>query len=262
MAWPPPDGSCWCRRRRVRTTGTGRDSFLARRLTYVEGVRHVVDRNDGSLGLSADQVLTTTRAVRKRLDLARPIPRSLIEECVEIAVQAPSGRNRQQWDFVFVEERKQRSAVADIWRQGLASGLGIPSGPGPTRLDFRSPEWGRIADSLRYLTEHLHQVPILLIPCLRVGSRDELTSVRAQAGQWGSVMPAFWSFMLAARDRGLGTAWTTSHLSYEREMADLLALPYDTVVQAALTPVAFTVGTDFRPGPRAEADHFIHWDRW
>ena len=216
----------------------------------------------GRLGLTADEVLTTTRAVRKRLDLTRPVPRALVEECTRIAVQAPSGRNRQQWDFVCVEDRDQRAAVADVWRRGMASGLGIRSGPGPTRLPFDSPQWTRIAGTLQHLARHLHEVPLLLIPCLRVADRDELSTIRGQAGQWGSVLPAFWSFMLAARERGLGTAWTTSHLSYEQEMADLLSLPYDTVVQTALTPVAFTIGTDFRPGPRADPSGFLHWDRW
>ncbi|MFF4875208.1 MULTISPECIES: nitroreductase family protein [unclassified Micromonospora] len=218
----------------------------------------------GTLGLSADEVLTTTRAVRKRLDLRRPVPRHVIEECLRIALQAPSGRNRQRWDFIFVQDQRTRAAVADLWRRGLmapppASGT---AGPAFSRMNFASTEWSRIAGSLQHLAEHLHEVPLLLVPCLRVESRAELDSVRGQAGAWGSVIPAFWSFMLAARERGLGTAWTTSHLSYEREMADLLGIPYDTVVQVALTPVAYTLGTDFKPGPRAEAESFAHWDRW
>lgn len=215
------------------------------------------------LGLSADEVLTTTRAVRKRLDLSRSVPRAVIEDCVRVALQAPSGRNRQRWDFVFVEDPRTRSAVADLWRRGLMVPPHPPArGPEPSRMDFASAEWGRISSSLGHLAEHLHEVPVLLIPCLRVGDRSELETVRGQAGAWGSVVPAFWSFMLAARERGLGTAWTTSHLSYEREMAELLGIPYDTVVQVALTPVAYTIGTDFREGPRADADGFAHWDRW
>ena len=216
-----------------------------------------------SLGLSADEVLTTTRAVRKRLDLQRPVPREVIEDCVRVAVQAPSGRNRQPFDFVFIEDPDTRAAVAQLWRRGLVSPVGSgATGPEPTRMSFDSDEWHRIANSLDRLAQHLHEVPVLLIPCLRVGDRAELQTIRGQAGAWGSVMPAFWSFMLAARERGLGTAWTTAHLSYEREMAELLGIPFDTVVQAALTPVAYTVGTDFRPGPRADHGAFSHWDRW
>lgn len=215
------------------------------------------------VGLTADEVLTTTRAVRKRLDLNRPVPREVIEECIRIAVQAPSGRNRQQWDFVFVTDRAQRVAVADVWRRGLmapyVAGRGLPA---PTRMSFQSAEWKRIASSLDYLVDRLEDVPVLLVPCLRVGDRTELDHTRGQAGGWGSVLPAFWSFMLAARERGLGTAWTTCHLTYEQKMADVLGIDYDTVVQAALTPVAYTVGTTFKPGPRADHRSFIHWNRW
>lgn len=216
------------------------------------------------LGLSADQVLTTTRAVRKRLDLSRPVPRDVVEDCLRIALQAPSGRNRQRWDFVFVEDRQTRKAVAQLWLEGLMTPPPASGGSGSafSRMSFGAPGWGRITDSLRHLAGHLHEVPLLLIPCLRVESRAELESVRGQAGAWGSVLPAFWSFMLAARERGLGTAWTTNHLSYEREMAALLGIPYATVVQVALTPVAYTLGTDFKPGPRARAEDFAHWDRW
>lgn len=213
----------------------------------------------GQLGLTADEVLTTTRAVRKRLDLRRPVPRQVLEDCVQIATQAPSGRNRQQWDFVFVTNPGLRHAVSAIWRRGLRAEFDSGSG---SRMSFDSGQWRNIASSLRHLDEHLHETPVLLIPCLRVDSRDEFGSVRGQAGNWGSVIPAVWSFMLAARERGLGTAWTTCHLSYEQDMADLLGLPFSTVVQVALTPVAYTIGTSFRPAPRADRREFIHWDHW
>ncbi len=79
---------------------------------------------------------------------------------------------------------------------------------------------------------------------------------------WGSIAPAAWSFMLAARARGLGTAWTSLHLFFEEEAAELLGIPYDEVMQAALIPVAHTIGTDFRPGARNPLDSFVAWDRW
>jgi len=215
------------------------------------------------LGLDADGVLTTTRAVRKRLDLDRPVPRRLIEDCVRIATQAPSGRNRQRWDFVVVDEPALRSRVADVWRRGLltpAPGAGSPHEASRASPDGR--QWARIAESLDHLASRLHEAPALLIPCVRVTSRAELDTVRGQAGAWGSVLPAVWSFMLAGRERGLGTAWTTCHLSYEEDMADLLGIDFDHVVQAALTPVAFTKGTRFRAGPRADHREFIHWNRF
>lgn len=219
-----------------------------------------------TLGLSADEVLTTTRAVRKRLDLERPVTREVVDDCVRIAMQAPSGRNRQHWDFVFVTDPTLKRDVATIWRRGLDAPWPPPdleiSGPRVSRDHLGSASWSRVQESLDHLVEHLHEVPVLLIPCLRQDDRRELETVRGQAGGWGSAIPAFWSFMLAARERGLGTAWTTCHLSYEREMADLLGIPFDTVIQVGLSPVAYTVGTDFKPGPRADRDSFTHWDRW
>ncbi|WNG85392.1 nitroreductase family protein [Mycobacterium sp. ITM-2016-00317] len=215
------------------------------------------------LGLDADDVLTTTRAVRKRLDLHRPVPRELVVDCVRIATQAPSGRNRQRWDFVLIDDPKQRAAIADIWRRGLLTGVpGTGGSYDASRRPTSGHSWRRIAASLDHLATHLHEAPMLLIPCVRVDSRRELTTVRGQAGAWGSVLPAVWSFMLAARERGLGTAWTTSHLSYELEAAELLGIDAEHVVQAALTPVAFTRGTQFRPGPRADHREFIHWNTW
>ena len=77
-----------------------------------------------------------------------------------------------------------------------------------------------------------------------------------------SIVPATWSFMLAARARGLGTCWTTFHLAHEREAAELLGIPYEAATQAALIPVAYTKGTDFKPGPRKPLGEVIHWDRW
>lgn len=219
-------------------------------------------RPSWNLGLTADEVLTTTRAVRLRLDASRPVEQDVIEDCMRVAIQAPSGRNRQQWDFIFVRDASLRAEVADIWRRGLVSGYGATSGPVPTRMELGSQEWNRIASSLDHLATHLHEVPLLLIPCLRVSDRSILDDIRGQAGNWGSVLPAFWSFMLAARERGLGTAWTTAHLSYEKEMAELLDIRFDTVVQGGLTPVAYTLGTTFKPGPRADARDFTHWDRW
>lgn len=211
-----------------------------------------------NLGLSADEVLTTTRAVRKRLDFERPVGREVIQNCVSIARQAPSGRNRQRWDFVFVEDHQRKKAVADLWLRGLRAGQ---TGGAVTR-DASTTGWHRIASSLDDLASRIHAAPWLLIPCVRVDSRAELADVRGQAGAWGSVLPAVWSFMLAARERGLGTAWTTAHLTFEREVAEVIGIPYDTVVQAALTPVAYTVGTNFLPARRAPTHDFIHWDMW
>ena len=214
-----------------------------------------------TLGLGADDVLTTTRAVRRRLDVSRPVPREVIADCVRIATQAPSGRNRQRWDFVIVDDPAQRAKVADVWRKGLLTPTGVAPTAG-SRMRLAGDQWNRIAHSVDQLATIIDHVPALLIAGVRVDGRDELATVRGQAGAWGSVLPALWSFMLAARERGVGTAWTTCHLSYEQEMAELLGIPYDRVVQAALTPVAYTVGTSFRSAQRADPAGFIHWNAW
>lgn len=186
--------------------------------------------------------------------------RALIEECLRLATQAPTGRNRQRWDFVLVTDPAKRAALADLYRLGLTRPRQQVVRDGVDRGD---PGRGRrIAASAQYLFDHLHEVPVLLVPCIRVQGRHENASHVGQANTWGSVLPAVWQFMLAARSRGLGTAWTTPHLHYEREAAELLSIPYETVLQAALIPVAHTLGTDFRPGPRTDVDEIAHWDGW
>ncbi len=214
-----------------------------------------------TLDLGADEVLSTTRAVRRRLDLARPVERELLEQCTALAQQAPSGRNRQRWDFVFVTDAGRRGELARLWRLGLTHPTG-PDDTGPSREDPSAPGWRAIAGSLGHLVDVIDRVPVLMVPCLRIGDRRELDDPVLRAGAFGSVLPAAWSFMLAARNRGLGTVWTTPHLHYEREAAEVLGLPHDRVLQTALIPVAHTVGTDFRPGRRVPAAEVMHWDAW
>src|SRR5579883_1677612 len=118
----------------------------------------------------------------------------------------------------------------------------------------------KVRESSDYLADHMQDAPVLLVPCMM--GRVDGKSSREQAGFWGSILPAVWSFMLAARERGLGTAWTTIHLFYEQEAAEVLGIPYEQVTQAALIPVAYTLGTDFKPAPRKPLDAILHFDRW
>jgi len=209
------------------------------------------------LPLSADEVLMTTRAVRKRLDLSRPVEREVLEECLEIAQQAPTGSNRQGWGFVVVTDPQKRAALADVYRKSWEpysrSRSVVPDGVDPATID-------RVRDSAGYLADHFHEVPVHVIPVIH--GRTDNASIVGQAGVWGSILPAAWSFMLAARARGLGTAWTTLHLRYEEEAAQILGIPYAEVMQAALIPVAYTLGTDFKPAPRTSLDSIVHWDQW
>ncbi|MBD0676098.1 nitroreductase family protein [Streptomyces sp. CBMA156] len=214
------------------------------------------------LALSIDELLTTTRAVRKRLDLTRPVERELIEECLALATQAPTGRNRQRWDFMIVTDPSKRAAIADLYRLGLVRPRQQVVGTGVDRTTGDQLRRLRLAESAQHLFDHLHEVPVLVIPCVRIEGRHEVDSFVGQANTWGSIIPATWQFMLAARSRGLGTAWTTPHLHYEREAAQILGIPYETVLQAALIPLAHTIGTDFRPGPRVGTEQIAHWDAW
>ena len=214
-----------------------------------------------TLPLSSDELLTTTRSVRKRLDLTRPVEREVIEECLRIAQQAPSASNLQNWHFVVVTDPQERAALADLYRQGWqayrARGTGAPSAyPTPQRAEIQS----RVRASADYLVEHLREVPVHVIPCLK-GRYDNVPTAN-QAAQWGTIMPATWSFMLAARARGLGTVWTTFHLAHEKEAAEILGIPYAEVTQVALIPVAYTKGTDFKPAPREPLETMVHWNRW
>jgi nitroreductase len=222
-----------------------------------------VHREDGgvkTLELSPDELLTTTRTVRKRLDFSRPVPMDVIRECLEIALQAPSGSNRQDWQWVVIIDADKRAAVGDYYRRAVERYLASDASAGKQFADDpdRAPVQRRVGDSVAHLGEHMGEAPVLLIPCLRV--KGGLPSGN-QAGLWGSLLPAVWSYCLAARARGLGTAWTTLHLIYEREVAELLGLPED-VYQAALLPTAYYSGDTFKPAPRQPLDEVLHVDGW
>jgi nitroreductase len=211
--------------------------------------------------LTPDQLLTTTRSVRRRLDLTRPVPLELVRECLEIALQAPSGSNRQGWHFVVVTDAEQRRAIGELYRRAVAGYLDSPGSAARLFADDpdRAPVQQRVGASVAHLGEHMGEVPVLVLPCLRTGS--ERLPAGNQAGLWGSLLPAAWSYMLAARTRGLGTAWTTLHLTYEREVAQVLGLPPE-VHQGALIPTAWYTGETFRPARRVPLDEVLHLDRW
>jgi nitroreductase len=213
-----------------------------------------------TLNLTPDELLTTTRTVRKRLDLTRPVPMELVRECLEIALQAPSGSNRQGWEWVVVTDQDQRSAIGDLY--GRAVEQYLDSRGSAVRLFSDDPDRAqvqqRVGSSVAWLGEHMGEAPVLLLPCIHVGRG---LGDGNQAGLWGSLLPAVWSYMLAARARGLGTAWTTLHLTYEDEVASILGLP-DDVRQSALVPTAYFTGETFKPAPRAPLDDVLHLDRW
>jgi nitroreductase len=213
-----------------------------------------------TLPLTPDELLTTTRSVRRRLDLARPVPLELVRECIRIALQAPSGSNRQAWHWLVVTDQEQRRRIGEFYQRAVHRYVNSPASA--ARLFADDPERAavqqRIGVSVAWLGERMGQVPVLVIPCLYTGR--PLPSGN-QAGLWGSLLPAAWSYMLAARARRLGSAWTTLHLQYEREIAQLLELP-DGVHQGVLIPTAYYTGETFRPAPREPVEEVLHRGRW
>jgi len=202
-----------------------------------------------------DELLATTRAVRKRLDLDKPVPREIIDECLELAVQAPTGSNSQTWRWMVVDDAEKRAALADLYRKGaegyLSQAASQSEGDAQTM---------RVYSSAMYLMEHLAEVPVHLIPCVE-GRPPEGTPMVMLGGLFGSIFPAVWSFQLALRARGLGSALTTLHLLHEKEAAEILGIP-DNVMQVALLPVAYTKGTDFKRADRPPVANITHWNTW
>lgn len=202
---------------------------------------------------SVDELLTTTRAVRKRLDLTRPVSREVILECLQVAMQAPTASNAQDWRWLIITDADKRAAIAEIYR---SIGVEYLAHVAATEED---PQTQRVYRSALGLTDTLAEVPVHVIPCLQ--RRFDGNDLLIASSAWASIIPAGWSFLLALRSRGLGSVWTTMHLAKEKEVAELLGIP-DSVTQAALFPVAYTLGTDFRPAARPPAETVTYWDTW
>ena len=202
---------------------------------------------------SVDELLSTTRAVRKRLDLSRPVEREVILDCLRLAIQAPTASNSQDWRWLVVTDADKRAAIAEIYNSVGAEYLAQKAN---TEKD---PQARRVYESATALTSTLADVPVHVIPCIE--KRVDGLPLVAAASAWASIIPAAWSFLLALRSRGLGSVWTTLHLAKEREVAELLGIP-DTVTQVALFPVAYTIGTDFKPAKRPPVEDITSWNTW
>jgi nitroreductase len=215
------------------------------------------------LTLTPDELLSTTRAVRKRLDFSKPVPDDLIRECVALAMQTPSGSNNMSMQFVVVRDAASRAAIGEIYRQcyGIYTKLdGIYIGSIDKGDATANAQQRRSASSADHLGEHMGEAPVLIIAC-NAGRTDGQSGMSA-ASMMGNVLPATWNLMLAARARGLGTCWTTLHLMQEQAVAKIVGIPFESVQQVCMTPLAYTTGTDFKPATRPAADTIIHWDTW
>lgn len=206
---------------------------------------------------TCDHLLTTTRSVRLRLDLGRPVEPALLRECMEIALQAPSETNTQRWRFIIVTDAARRAALAEIYRDSFAAyweASRAKMGNAPVNAATQ-----RMIDSAVFLTDHLHEVPVHVMFCIQGDLPAQ--PLFEQASAYGSIIPAAWSFMLAARARGLGCCWTTVHLKQAARAAAVLGIP-DGVTQAALLPVAYYTGDDFQPAVRQPLDEVLYWNAW
>ena len=202
-----------------------------------------------------DRLLSTTRAVRRRLDLDRPVPRATLLEAVRLAQQAPTGSNEQGWGFVIVDDPEVRRGLAALYAKAADAYLEL----GRQRIPAGDAQTRRVYDSAFWLADHLAEVPVHVVPCI-TGRPQEGNLIGASF--YGSIFPAVWSFQLALRSHGLGSALTTLHLVHEREAAELLGIDFARVTQVALLPVAWTRGGEFRPASRPAPESITHWNRW
>lgn len=201
-----------------------------------------------------DALLSTTRAVRKRLDLERDVPDDVLLDCLQLAVQAPTGSNQQGWRWMVIRDAEKKQALQDLYNEAGGDYLASAAAD----LDAATQQ-GRVIDSANFLAQNLAKVPVLVIPLI-IGRLPD-NSANAAAGLMGSIMPAMWSFQLALRSRGLGSCLTTLHLGKEQEAAELLGIP-DHMTQAGLLPVAYTTGTDFKPAQRDDVAKITYLDTY
>jgi nitroreductase len=203
---------------------------------------------------AADHLLKTTKQVRQRLDLTRPVPPELILECIDVASHAPMGGNQERNRWLVIDDPELKAAIAEpyqaVGRPYLAAGADSTA----------TARQQRVIDSASFLVEHIAEVPTMVL-ALRLDRLPETAQNFEVAGYHGSVAPGVWSFQLAARARGLGSAWTTFHLVHEQQVAELLGIPA-TVTQIALLPVAYYTGDTFSPAPRRPAAEITYFNRW
>lgn len=215
------------------------------------------------LNLSVDEALATTRAVRKRMDFDRSVEPEVIRECLEAAVQSPTGSNSQSWQWLVITDQDQRNALAGLYRQGWELYSQMDGNVDTVYKgddDGRMAQQDRVVKSAQYLAENFEKVPVMMIPLLP-GRFDGLPSMAATS-MLGSILPGAWSFMIAARERGLGTAWTTIHLMFEEQAAEIIGIDYESYTQCALITCGYSLGTDFQPAKRPPIETVLHWDRW
>jgi nitroreductase len=203
-----------------------------------------------------DELLTTTRAVRRKLDLERPVELEVVMECLRIAVQAPTAGTTQNWRWLVVQDQATRTAIGSLFREVGNAYLRRKVEVAGAQAD--NPAFNRALASAQRLVDVIERIPVFIIPCMLgrpEGGNDEL------AVFYGGIFPAIWNLQLALRSRGLGTTLTSYHLEREAEAAAILGIP-DDVTQVALLPIAYSTTDTFRPGPRQPVESLTYVDRW
>lgn len=201
-----------------------------------------------------DRLLTTTKQVRKRLDLDRPLPHGELIECIELAGHAPMGGNLERNRWMIIDDSEKKAAIAEYFG---AVGRPYLAANKEQRPDDRSQ---RVMDSAMFLVENLAEVPALVLS-MRLDRPPIEVSQGQVAAYYGSVVPGVWSFQLAARARGIGSAWTTFHLEHEAAVAELLGIP-ETVTQVCLLACGYYKGDSFTPAPRRAAEDVTYLNTW
>jgi nitroreductase len=211
------------------------------------------------LNLSVDEALATTRAVRKRLDMTRAVPRAVLEECLELALQAPNGSNRNEWRWIIIDDPALIAKLADEYKAAMGV-MWDGQRQGDASVTVGVPREDKLLESAFSLVEKLDKVPAMLIPLMP--GRPDGKSAAEQAVMWGSIVQAVWSFLLALRERGLGSVWATVALRREKEIAELLGIPFDAYTQVGLFPIAYTLGTDFKRAWRKPVSEVLTYNRF
>ena len=215
------------------------------------------------LDLTPDELLKTTRSVRKRLDLVKPVPMSVIDECMDLAIQAPTSTYGENWRFMIVTDPGKKKAIAEWYKKGHDL-FELRQNGCEEELKGVHTGRNRVLSSINYLAENLKDIPVLMIPCIlgRLDDEQVAYNVQYQATMYASIIPAVWNFMLAARARGMGTCWTTLHLPFEREVGNIVGIPVEEVTQIAMIPVAFTLGTKFKAAARRPINEVMRLNAW
>ena len=207
----------------------------------------------------SDALLKTTRSVRLRLDFQKVVPDQVIKDCINVALQAPSQTNTQQWHFIVITEPELRKKIGDVYRSTFDAYWDESAKKASGGIEDYSGGDQRMIDSALHLRDHFHEAPAMVLFCASGDLVD--MPLFEQASAYGSIMPAAWSFMLAARARGLGTCWTSVHLREASKVAEILRLPQN-ITQAVLMPVAYYSGSGFREASRLPLDQVLHWNGW